>query len=59
MKLLIHQHLVKIAFKSLKSDSCVQIHSEDWPIVISTLYVKDALLLEKHIVMLARDGRYP
>ena len=44
VKLLIHQHLVKIAFKILKSDSC---------------YVKDALLLEKYVVMLARDGHYP
>ena len=59
VKLLIHEHPVKIGFKSLKSDSCVYIHSEDGLIVISTLYVDDALLLKKDIVMLARDGRYP
>ena len=57
--LLIHEHLVKVGFKSLKSDSCVYIHSEDGLIVISTLYVDDALLLEKYTVVGARDGRYP
>ena len=59
MKRLIHEHLVKIGCKSPKSDTCVYIHSEDGLVVISTLYVDEALLLEKYIVMLARDGRYP
>ena len=59
VKLLIHKHLVEIGFKSIQSDSRVYIHAEDVLIVISTLYVDDALLLEKCVVMLARDGRYP
>ena len=48
----IHEHLVKIGFKRLKSDPCVYIYSKCRVIVILTLYVDGILLPRNNAVML-------
>ena len=50
----IHEHLVETGFKSLTSDSCVYIYSEDGVIIILTLYIDDTLLLGKDVAMFKR-----
>ena len=47
VKLLIHEHLVEIGFKSLESDPLRLYPLGGYPIVNSILYVDDALLLGK------------
>ena len=49
--------MVKIGFKSLKSDPCVYIYSEGGVIYVSTLYVDDVLLLGKDRKVLERIKR--
>ena len=48
----IDEHLVKIGFKSLKSNPCVYTYSESGAIYIPTLYVDDVLLLGNDILVL-------
>ena len=48
----IHEYLVDIGFKSLKSDPCVYIYLGDGVIIILIMYVDDILLLGKDVAML-------
>ena len=48
----VHEHLVEIGFKSLKSDPWVYIYSQYGVIVSLTLYVDDDLLLGKGVAVL-------
>ena len=50
----IQEYLVEIGFKSLKSDPCIYIYSEEGVIVILTLDVDDVLLLGKDVAILKR-----
>ena len=49
---IIDEHLVKIGFKSLKSDPCVYTYSEGSDNIILTLYVDDVLQLGKDLTVL-------
>ena len=53
----VDKHVVEIGFKSLKSDPCVYIYSEDGAIYVLTLYVDDILLLRKDRKVLERIKR--
>ena len=50
----IDEHLVKIGFKSIKSDPCVYTYSESGVSFILTLYVGHVLFLGKNLLVLRR-----
>ena len=51
------EHVVKVGFKSLKSDPCGHIYSEGGAIYVLTLHVDDVILLSKDRKVLERIKR--